>query len=91
MQPDMLLSDIVAATTDVVGHKLTFLRNMVTENVGNLRTCAQVRRDRGDVNGHIFSQRALRTAIDVLPRPKSRGRVHSQQPENGRSLVGFRK
>jgi hypothetical protein len=46
----MLLSDIVAVTTGAVGHTLAILRNMVTENVGNLRTCAQVK---GQTDGQI--------------------------------------
>jgi hypothetical protein len=55
-QPDMLLSDIVTATTGAGGHKLTFLRNMVAENVGNLRTCAQVWSDRGGSASHTLGQ-----------------------------------
>jgi hypothetical protein len=49
----MLLSDVVAATAGAGGHKLTFLRNMVTENVGNIRTCAKVRRGRGRIKEEL--------------------------------------
>ncbi len=41
-QPDVLLSDVVAVTAGLAGHKLAVLRNVATENAGNLRTCAQV-------------------------------------------------
>ena len=36
----MLLDDVVAAVSGAGAHKLTILRNMLTEGVGNLRTCA---------------------------------------------------
>jgi hypothetical protein len=41
VQPDLLLNDVVAVATGTTAqHRLTFLRNMLTEGVGNLRTCA---------------------------------------------------